>query len=136
MSLATGGHRTRTSAARAGDVRAALVAVLATIDGITAYPVAPDQATAGAAWPKWIQTLYTGGKLAVLAVDTYEVLLTLPASYLAVTVDQGDAFRDVVSDALRPVVRVESVEPAQITFNDRQTMPGLRLRVVHEGNPT
>lgn len=128
MSLASGTKTQPRSAP--GNVRSALVAALASVDGLTAYPTAPDQATAGAAWPKWIQTLYTGGHLCELAVTTYDVLVTLPASYVAVTVDQGDSFRDVVATALRDVGRVESAQPAQITFNDRQTMPGLRLRVV------
>jgi hypothetical protein len=104
------------------------VAALATVEGITAYPTAPAQATAGAAWPKWVQTTYAG-HLDDLALDTYEVLVTLPASYAEQTVDEGDAFRDVVVFALLGVARVVFVEPAQITFSDRQTMPGLRLRV-------
>jgi hypothetical protein len=124
MSLATGSTRTR-----AKDTRAAIVAALATVDGITAYPVAPDQATAGAAWPKWIQTTYDG-TLCTLARDTYEALVTLPSSYLATTVDQGDAFRDVVAHAVMVLGVVQSVEPTLITFNDKQTMPGLRVRMV------
>jgi len=124
VSLATP-HDTAT---RPGAVRAALVAALATVDGLTAYPTAPDQATAGAAWPKWIQTTYDG-RLCEMARDTYEILVTLPASYAAQTVDEGDGFRDLVAFAVAPVARVQFAEPAQITFNDRQQMPGLRLRV-------
>ena len=118
------------AASRAGVARDQIVSVLGNIDGLTAYPVAPDQATAGAAWPKWIQTTYDGA-LCRLARDTYEVLVTLPSSYLATTVDQGDAFRDVVALALAAShgLAVAYAEPVQITFNDRQTMPGLRLRV-------
>jgi len=127
MSLANGSAGT--TATRAQDTRSALVAALATVQGITAYPVVPDQATAGAAWPKWIQTTY-GGHLCTLAVDTYEVLVTLPAGYVATTVDQGDAFRDAVAFAVMKVGRVEFVEPRTITFQDKQAMPGLRIRVV------
>ena len=101
---------------------------LGTVPGLTAYPLAPDQATAGAAWPKWVQTTYDG-HLDTLGLDTYEVLVTLPASYAEQTVDEGDGFRDVVAFALLGVARVTFAEPAQITFNDRQTMPGLRLRI-------
>lgn len=124
MSLATG----REPATRPRSARGALVAALASVDGLTAYPTAPNQATAGAAWPKWVQTLYSG-KLDTLGVDTYEILVTLPASYAEQTVDEGDGFRDVVAFALLAVARVTFAEPAQITFADRQTMPGLRLRV-------
>ena len=119
----------RNAGTRPGAVRDELVAVLGTVDGITAYPTTPDQSTAGAAWPKWVQTTYDG-PLCSLARDTYEILVTLPASYLADTVDQGDGFRDVVAYALSTVGSVQFAEPAQITFADRQTMPGLRLRMV------
>lgn len=126
MSLANG---TAERTTRAQDVRSALVAALATVPGLTAYPVAPDQATAGAAWPKWVQTTYDGA-LCDLARDTYEALVTLPADYVETTVDQGDAFRDQVAFAVMSVGRVEFAEPIQITFQDKQAMPGLRLRVV------
>lgn len=124
MSLSTG----RAPATRPRSARAALVAALATVEGVTAYPTAPNQATAGAAWPKWVQTTYDG-HLDTLALDTYEILVTLPASYAEQTVDEGDGYRDRVVFALLPVASVAFAEPAQITFNDRQTMPGLRLRV-------
>jgi hypothetical protein len=126
VSLASPNGTTKT---RSQDVRAQLVAALATITGITAYPVVPDQATAGAAWPKWIQTTYDG-PLCTLARDTYDVLVTLPASYVATTVDEGDAFRDAVADVLLSVGVLQFAEPVQVTFKDKQTMPALRLRVV------
>lgn len=128
MSLANGRAEPATKT-RAQDTRSALVAALATVDGLTAYPVVPDQAVAGAAWPKWIQTTYDGA-LCDLARDTYEALVTLPSSYVQTTVDEGDRFRDQVAYALMPVARVEFAEPALITFQDKQTMPGLRLRVI------
>lgn len=109
--------------------RADIVAALDGIVGLTAYPVAPDQATAGAAWPRWVQTTYDG-HLCTLAVTTWEVYVTLPADYVATTVDQGDAYRDEVALVLASAIgRVEYAEPVAIQFNDRQTMPGLRLRL-------
>lgn len=128
MSLANG-SRLADSATRPGATRDALVAALASVEGVTAYPVAPDSATAGAAWPKWITSTY-GGAVGSLPRDTYECLLTLPAAYTATTVDEGDRFRDQMVFAVWELGTVEFVEPAQITFNDRQTMPGLRLRLV------
>jgi hypothetical protein len=127
MSLATG----RDAATRPLSARGDLVAALASVEGLVAYRTAPAQATAGAAWPKWVQTTYDG-HIDTLGRDTYEILVTLPASYAEQTVDEGDGFRDVVAFALMPVARVTFAEPAQITFNDRQTMPGLRLRVTTE----
>lgn len=124
MSLSNG---TRARSAPA-DVRAKLTAALATIPGVSATPTVPDQATAGAAWVKWIQTTYDG-TLDSPGTFAYEIILTLPADYLAETVDQGDRFLAALIPALWPVARVQYAEPVSITFNDRQTAPGLRLRV-------
>jgi hypothetical protein len=108
--------------------RAAIVTVLDGLAGLTAYPVMPDQATAGAAWPRWVQTTYDGA-LCRLSKHPSEVMVTLPADYADTTVDQGDAYRDVVAMALVPLGQVQFAEPVLIQFADRQTMPGLRLRL-------
>jgi hypothetical protein len=127
MSLATpnGGAPTATTTKT---TREAIVTALGGLASLTAYPVMPDVATAGAAWPRWVQTTYDGA-LCRLAKDTYEVFVTLPADYAATTVDQGDTYRDVVAMALVPIGRVQYAEPVLIQFADRQAMPGLRLRL-------
>lgn len=117
--------------ARPRVARLKIISALESVPDLTAYPVAPDQATAGAAWPKWVQTTYDG-RLCDLGHDTYEVLVTLPAGYLATTVDNGDAYRDVVALSLNRVARIEYAEPVSIQFQDNQSMPGLRLRVTIE----
>jgi hypothetical protein len=117
-----------TTETRPGDTRSAIVAALDAVDGLTAYANVPDQATAGAAWPRWVQTTYDGA-LCSLARDQYDVLVTLPGDYLDTTVDQGDGYRDTVALALLTVGRVQYAEPVQITFADQQAMPGLRLRL-------
>lgn len=114
--------------ARPGETRARIVAALGAIAGLTATSSAPDQATAGAAWPRWIQTTYDG-HLCTLAKSAYDVLVTLPAGYAATTVDDGDSFRDTVGLALVRIGRVAYVEPVSISFQDRQVMPGLRFRL-------
>jgi hypothetical protein len=114
--------------ARPGATRAAIVDALGAIPGLVATTSAPDQATAGAAWPRWIQTTYDG-HLCTLAKSAYDVLVTLPADYAAATVDEGDAYRDTVGLALVRLGRVAYVEPVSISFQDRQTMPGLRFRL-------
>lgn len=118
-------------ATRPAESRAEIVAALDAVDGVTAYRSAPDQATPGAAWPKWVQSVYNG-PLCSLAVDTFEVLVTLPAGMAIETVDRGDGLRDVVAFELARVGHVEFVEPASITFQDRQAMPGLRFRMTIE----
>lgn len=128
MSLARPTALAHDPATRPGTTRAAIVAALNGITGLTGYPVAPDQATAGAAWPRWIQSTYDG-PLCTLARDSFDVLVTLPAGYLETTVDEGDRLRDVAALSLQLVGRVEYAEPVSIAFADRQTMPGLRIRL-------
>jgi hypothetical protein len=115
-------------AERPGATRAAIVAALKAVPGLTGYSSAPDQATAGAAWPRWVQTTYDG-HLCTLATSQYDVLVTLPGDYAPATVDDGDSFRDVVGLALVRLGRVAYAEPVSIAFQDRQTMPGLRFRL-------
>lgn len=129
MSLASVPGGRNSTRARPADVRSTLTAALAAVSGVTAYPTMPDQAVSGAAWVRWIQTVY-GGKLDVPGSFTYEAFVTLPADYVAETVDQGDAFLESVVPALWPVAQVELAEPVIIQFQDRQTIPGLRLRVI------
>jgi len=121
----------RDPATRPGGTRSAIVAALDAVNGLTGYPAAPDQATAGAAWPRWIQTTYDG-PLCTLARDQFDVLVTLPGDYAPTTVDEGDQLRDVVAFALQRIGRVNYAEPVSIAFADRQTMPGLRLRLTTE----
>jgi hypothetical protein len=110
------------------DHRAALVAALDSVEGLTGYPVAPDQSTAGAAWPKWVQTTYAG-RLCDTHVDTWEVYAVLPGDYLPTTADQGDALRDLMAPVLARLGPIEFAEPVSIAFNDHQQMPGLRFRL-------
>ena len=131
MSLARPLAEAHNPATRPGSTRAGIVAVLATVPGLTAYPAAPDNATAGAAWPRWIQTTYDG-PLCTLARDQFDVLVTLPGDYAPTTVDEGDSLRDVVALALNRIGRVNYAEPVSIAFRDRQTMPGLRVRLTIE----
>ena len=118
----------RLRAAPAAGTRQALVDALDTVDGLTGYPVAPDQATAGAAWPKWVQSTYAG-HLCDTQEDTWEVFAVLPADYAPETVDQGDELRDRVAPVLVALGPVQYAEPVAIAFNDNQSMPGLRFRM-------
>ena len=113
---------------RPASTRGAIVAALEAVTGLHGYTSAPDQATAGAAWPRWIQTTYDG-PLCTLAKDQYDVLVTLPGDYAPATVDDGDSYRDTVGLALVRLGRVVFAEPVSIAFADRQTMPGLRFRL-------
>lgn len=116
--------------ARAGGVRQSLVDALAAVPGVSAGTAAPDVATAGAAWPRWVQSTYNG-RLCTVTADTYDVFVVLPGDYLTTTVDRGDELRDLIEPALMAVPRsvISYSEPVAVQFNDSQTMPGLRFRV-------
>jgi hypothetical protein len=111
------------------DTRAALVSALATVPGLSATRAAPDNPTAGATWPVWATTTYTG-RVGSPGVHTYDVYVVLPAGYLPSSVDAADGLRDQVAGALWPVAVVQTAEPVSIQFDDSATMPGLRVRVV------
>lgn len=113
---------------RAQRSRQSLVDALGAVPGLVAGHNAPDVATAGSAWPRWVQTTYAG-RLCSVAQDEFDVYAILPADYIATTVDQGDQFRDLIEPALTPVAVIAYSEPVAVQFNDNQTMPGLRFRV-------
>jgi len=105
-----------------------LVDALGAVPGLTAGRYSPDVATAGSAWPRWVQSTYAGS-LCDPARDEFDVYAVLPADYLETTTDEGDTFRDAIEPALWAVGQISYAEPVAIQFNDQQTMPGLRFRV-------
>lgn len=127
MSLANP-TRTNGREATSSGARARLVTALAGVAGLSATSAAPDVATAGAAFPRWVQTTYNGA-LCELAVDEFDVFVVLPADYHPTTVDDGDTVRDAVAPALWAVAHIAYCEPVTIGFADNQNMPGLRFRV-------
>lgn len=120
--------RNGTPQATGTDSRALILATLETVPGLSVTPSAPDVAVAGAAWPVWRQTLYTG-RLCEPGTHAYDVFAVLPGDYAATTVDDGDRLRDALVPALARVGHVDYAEPIYLTFNDNQTMPGVRVRV-------
>lgn len=124
---------TRAAVTAAGDSRArgarqTLIDALAAVPGLSAGASAPDVATPGAAWPRWVQTTYNG-RLCAVQADSYDVYAVLPADYAAATVESGDELRDLIEPALLRVCQLAYSEPVAVQFNDNQTMPGLRFRV-------
>lgn len=113
---------------RALGVRQSLVDAMNGVPGVVAGIAAPDVATAGASWPRWVQSTYHG-KLCDVVQDTYDVFVVLPGDYLATTVESGDNFRDLIEPVLMRLASITYSEPVAVQFNDSQTMPGLRFRV-------
>ena len=108
--------------------RSRLVEALATVEGITAYPSLPDAPTRGSAWPVWVMARYAG-KLALVPLNDYDVLVILPAGYALDTVEQADGLLPMVAGALAKVGTLTTAEPVAIQVADSSTMPGLRIRV-------
>lgn len=115
------------------DARARIVAALGAVPGLVPAPNVPDVPTHGAAWPAWVQTTFTG-VLAVPGVPAYDVYVLLPAGYRQDTVEQGEQLLAQVVAALWSVGQVQLGEPVSVRFDNSQTMPGLRIRLVMKGN--
>jgi len=110
--------------------RQAVVDALATVPGLTAFPVMPDTPVAGAAWPVWSESAYRLGKLANPVGHTYDALVILPDGATLDTVDAGDGLVEQVMSALSKVGTVATCGPVQIPFNpNATTMPGISARV-------
>lgn len=108
---------------------AAILAALASIPGLTPSESAPDVPTEGAAWPRWTETRYLGGKLAARPVSTFEVVVILPAGYAPTTTAAAHEIRDSIAAALGSAGVVENVEPVLVAFGDGNDMPALRYRM-------
>jgi hypothetical protein len=111
------------------------VAALARVDGITAHPSAPDNPTAFDAFPRWALSDYKRGRLGLVGVHEYDVLVILPAGYEPDTVSQGDSLLDQMAAVLWPVADVGNADPIQLTFGNQTPMPALRIRVIPRVTP-
>lgn len=120
----------------AADARAAIVAALSTVAGLTVHPTAPDSPVAFDAFPRWSQSTYQGGRLQALGVHSYDAIVILPAGYEPDTVAEGDSLLDRTVSALLSVGVVQQADPILLTFNAGTAMPALRIRVVPHLNPT
>jgi hypothetical protein len=111
--------------------RQAIVDALATIPGVSATPAMPDTPVAGAAWPVWSASSFSGGKMSNPITHTYNVVMVLPAGYLPDTVDASDGVVEQVMTALQKVGVVQDVTPGTVTFVDPEqtSMPGINARV-------
>lgn len=116
------------AATSAADARSALVAALNST-GLHAGPVAPDSATAGAAWAQWTQTDFQG-HLCDPSRYSFSVYVVLNGAEPETTVSDGDDVVSRVAPALFRVAVIQAAEPVLITFADQTTMPGVRFRVI------
>lgn len=108
--------------------RARIVEALGTVEGINAHASAPDAPVAGDAWPVWV-IANMAGKLALVPVNSYDVLTILPAGYSISTVERADGLMPMLVSALSKVGTVPTAEPVQIQVADSSIMPGLRIRI-------
>lgn len=133
MSLKTGTsgpNGTRAGVSPAPSARAALVAALAAVDGVTAHASTPDNPVAFDAFPRWALSDFHRGRLGLVASHEYDVLVILPAGYEPDTVSEGDSLLGSVVAALWDVADVGNADPIQLTFGNQTPMPALRIRVI------
>ena len=116
----------------ATDSRAQVVAALATVEALSAFPNVPDVPTEGAAWPVWAQTTWDG-TLGFPGRAEYDVYALLPAGYITTTVETADGLLGQVATALWAIATVVLAEPVSVRFENQVTMPGLRLRIRMRG---
>lgn len=106
--------------------RTAIVDALKAVPGLEPTDTMPDVATAGAAWPTWVEST-TSGKLKAATRHTYDVWVVLPAGYLPDTVDQADGLVDQLVKTLRYVGPFDWLAPATVVFDDHNSMPAIRV---------
>jgi hypothetical protein len=105
-----------------------IIDALATVTGLNPGDVPPHSPVAGAAWPKWVQSRFTG-KLRYSTVSDYDVCVVLPAGMMETTVESADGLVDVCAAALLKIGTIEYVQPVGFTFDDGTTMPGIQFRM-------
>lgn len=138
MSLKSGVSGPQSTAAGfspAPSARAALVAALARVEGVTAHASAPDNPVAFDAFPRWALSDFHRGRLGMVAAHQYDVLVILPAAYEPDTVTEGDSLLGRVAAELWNVADVGNADPIQLTFGNQTPMPALRIRVMPRVTP-
>jgi hypothetical protein len=92
------------------DTRQAIAAALSRVTGIHGHPARPTALSEGDAWPQWRGSEKAGGHA---FTNTWAVLVVLPADDVS-----ADAFVDAhgeqLVNALRPVLYVSALTPAEI----------------------
>jgi hypothetical protein len=108
--------------------RSLIVEALETVEGLSVTTTTPDTPVRGSAWPVWVMARFAG-KLSLVPVNDFDVLVILPNGYLPETVEQADGFMPMVAAALSKVGTVTTAEPIAIQVADSSTMPALRFRI-------
>ena len=90
--------------------RQAIADALSTVAGIHGYPARPDVMGEGDAWPQWRGS----APRAYAAEHTWAVLIVLPQADDVSADSFADEHEEALTDALRPVMSVDSIAPAEI----------------------
>lgn len=93
------------------DTRQAIADALSTVSDINGYPARPNALNEGDGWPQW-----RGGVPRAGAVEnTWAVLVVLPSADDVTADSFADSHGEALLEALRPVLYVDSIAPAEIT---------------------
>lgn len=110
--------------------RARIKTALDGIPGVTGHKSEPDQKFEKAAWPV-LRELNATGTLCDPYRRSYDVFLVLPNGYSGVAADAAEALIEALVEALDPLGELGDplAEVVQIAFDNKSTVPGLRVRV-------
>lgn len=107
--------------------RAAVVAALSSVPGVSATPHTPGTITAFCAWP-----VLASATPRNYCIDeaTWYVFVALPAGNNAASVGAGDEMTDAVLPAFKPIGKVTAVEPwSWPVETGGATVPVIRITV-------
>lgn len=112
--------------------RAALVAAVNDVDGVTGYPKPPSTWVPGDAWPTWGGADNPAeGAYATVFTQTWRVLVVLPAEQVDAEA-WVDSHIDSLVAALAPVVAVTGYEPVALPANGTTNVAYYALRLTGE----
>lgn len=93
------------------DTRAEIAQALSAVTGVHGFAARPSVMSSGDGWPQWRGSQFAGGHS---FADTWVILVVMPSAD-DVTADRfADQHAEAIIDALRPIVFIDSVEPAEI----------------------
>lgn len=90
---------------------------LSEVAGISGHTSKPSALNEGDAWPQWRGSAAAGGRS---FTETWAVLVVLPQSDDITADAYADSHAQALVDALRPVIYVDSIDPATIPGGEGQ----------------
>jgi hypothetical protein len=94
------------------EFRLSVADALNAVDGISGFASRPAVMLEGNAWPQWRGSAYGGGRH---YIDTWNVLVVMPGQDDVTADGYADEHAEAITAALRPLLFIDSIAPAEIT---------------------